>query len=376
MMKRLVQSLFFLLLMSKAYAQEEQFTLGNIHNFSSAILQEDRKIAIYLPQDYSQSPHKYQVLYLLDGEWNFPFLASLSEKLVASGDMPPIIIVGIINNNRNKDLTPPGKNDNKMRFGGGETFLNFLTDELQPWVKENYRTHPYNILAGHSFGGLFSIYAMMQKPDHFQAFISLSPSLGRNSEQEVHKARDFFRQNTSFPKSLYLAIGDESGYTYSSSNKFSKLIQEKEIQEMRFKFDQLMEENHVSITIGGFLNGLRFIYEGFNPERLDKLDEIFQVESHYENLSKRFGYKIPVPELFFQKFTAEQIAFRDYDYALYILNKYKEAYPLSMEMLALYANVYLLKGEFEESKKYYLELKAKGVEDESLDKILEQLDRI
>ncbi|MDW3652823.1 MAG: alpha/beta hydrolase-fold protein [Bacteroidia bacterium] len=375
MMKRIVQSIVLLVVMSSTYSQVDKFTIGEIHSFTSEILKEERKIALYLPQDYQQSGKNYQVLYLLDGEWNFPFVASLSEKLVASGDMPPLIIVGILNNNRNKDLTPPGKNDNKTRFGGGEFFLKFLTEELKPWIEEKYRTHPYSILAGHSFGGLFSIYAMMKQPDQFQAFISLSPSLGRNGEQQIRIAQDFFPQKTSFPKSLYLAIGDESGYTYSSSQKFQKLLQKKLPEEMRFKFELLNEENHVSMTIGGFVHALKFLYEGYNPEHLGKLDEIFLVESHYEDLSKRYGHLIPIPEQFYQTFTAEQISFRDYEYALYILSKYKAAYPLSLEMLAQYATVYLLKGEFEEAKKYYMQLKDQGVEDENLEKILQQIDR-
>lgn len=168
--------------------------------------------------------------------------------------MPKTIVVGIINNNRSKDLTPPCTNDNPTRFGGGEKFLRFLTEESQPWIDPNYRTHPHHTLAGHSFGGLFTLYSMMKSPDAFQSYIALSPSLGRNDEQQVKNAALFFKQESTSPKILYLGIGNEGGYTHLSTEKFADIVHENLPERMIFKYESLEEENHASMTISGFPN--------------------------------------------------------------------------------------------------------------------------
>jgi len=371
-MKRFLIVFAFILSFS-GYAQGEQIVIGQQFSIKSTILNEERKIAVYKPKNYDVSTEKYQVLYLLDSKWNFPFVSSLVDKLTASGDVPPMLVIGVVNNNRNKDLTPPGINDNKNRYGGGDLFLEFLTKELQPWVDEKFRTHPYKVLAGHSFGGLFTIYSMMQHPGAFQSYIALSPSLGRNSYQQVKIAGTFFKSENTFPKSLFITIGNEGGYTYNGSKKLADVLDTYAKDKFRFKFEELKEESHTSITTQGFIEGLQFVYANINPERMPGLDEIFLVEEHFKTLSKRFGYEVKVPEEYYKKFVKEQLAERELDYALFILEKYQNNYSKSPYLLRYYADVYLLKGEFDNAKKYYLKLKERGIENEYVDTILNQI---
>ena len=354
-------------------AQEHAVDIGQIKTIHSEILNEARQIAVYTPSDYNNSDQKYPVLYVLDGEWNFHYTSALAEKLAAAGDMPQTIVIGIINTNRNRDLTPPEANSNPNRFGGGEKFLNFISRELQPWVSKNYRTAPFNILAGHSFGGLFTIYAMMEQPGLFQSYIALSPSLGRNNEKQIEVAKQFFNTETVLPNDLYIALANEGGFTKSSTLKFVEIAKSKVAQEGRFKFEELPNESHFSIPVPGFLNGLQFIYKGVNPEKIVGLDEIFLIEAHFKGLSERFGYDFPIPEYYYKKFTEEQIGARELEYALFILNKYEANYPDTIDLFRLYADVYLLKGDFKKAKSYYERLKKMGVESESLTAILDKI---
>jgi len=360
---------------TKLIAQEKEIIIGKQYQIRSTILNEERQIAIFMPQAKETDNSKYQVLYVLDGEWHFHYLSALVDKLVASGDLPKMMVVGIFNNNRSKDLTPAGTNDNPKRFGGAKQFLDFITQELQPWVEGNYRTHPYKILAGHSFGGLFTLYSMMERPNAFQAYIALSPSLGRNNEQQVKRAQSYFKKTTTFPRRLYLGIANEGGYTLTSTKKFDYIIRNDVVTPFHYKFEQLLEENHSSITVSGFLQGLKFLYEDINPENLPELDEIFLMETHFQQLSERFGYEIKVPEHYYQQFTKEQIGERELDYALFILEKYKMHYPESIYPLSYHADIHLLKGEFEKAKSYYLQLKKLGIEDENLNLILKEIDQ-
>ncbi len=369
---RVVLTLVFASSQLVSIAQEDMINVGKLHTIQSEILKEERQIAVFTPTSYAEEQYNCQVLYLLDAEWNFKYVASLLDKLMAAGEIPRMLLVGIVNNNRNRDLTPPGTNDNPARFGGAKQFLDFISKELKPWVKTNYRTNSYSVLAGHSFGGLFTVYASMEEAENFQGYLALSPSLGRNSEQQVKKAEEFYAQKQPLAETIYVAIGNEGGYTALSTQKYAEILQKLDT-ELRFKFEKLKENSHESITIDGFLHGLKFIYEGFNPEKYPELDEIFLVEEHYNKLSKRFGYELKVPEIQYQRFTQEQMAAKEWDYALFILGKYEKQYPESIELVSLKADLYLLMGDFKQAQSYYKILKDRGVENERLSRILKEL---
>lgn len=352
------------------YAQQQSVIIGTQISIPSQILGEDRVLAIATPENYHKGKEKYPVLYLLDAEWHFHYVAGLVKQLSNSGDILPMIVVGIVNTNRNRDLTPAGKNDNLEKWGGAKPFLDFIKNELQPYIQENYRTQPYKILAGHSFGGLFSVYAMMEQPNLFQSYIALSPSLGRNNEQQLEVAKTFFERDDNLPKDLFVAVGNEGGFTYLGAEKLTDLVAKNARGKFRYQFQHLDKEDHTSITITGFLHGLRYIFAGVNPEKRPELDDIFLIERHFDDLTTRFGYDFRVPAYYYQKFVAEQIGLRELDYALFILKKYAEKYPEAIKMLQGYADVHLLMGNFSEAKKYYQQLVKLDVENEQYTKIL------
>lgn len=110
-----------------------------------------------------------------------------------------------------------------------------------------------------------------------------------------------------------------------------------------------------------------------NPENIPALDDIFLIEQHFEQLSQRFGYTFLVPEFYYQKYVKEQLGEREIDYALFILDKYKEKYPNSPHMLLAYADAFLLKGDFESAKEFYEKIIDLDPENERLNDLLKSL---
>ena len=335
------------------FGQPESVGIGFLMEIESEIFHGARQIAISTPEGYTETEEKFPVLYVLDGTWNFHFVSGLVHQLSHSGDIPPIIVVGIYHENRNKELTAPGPDGPSGNYGAAQQLLSHIEEELHPYLEKNYRIQPYKILAGHSFGGLFSLYAMRENPGFFQSILALSPSLGRNDEFEVLQARSFFEGNTSYPESLYLALANEGGATYYGVQNYVKIVRRQGESSMRFAFDHLERENHVSMTIPGFWKGLKFIFEGYNPESLPgKLDELYLVEGHYQALSRRFGYKIDVPERYYEQFFREQLNQREWDYAFYLLERYKKAYPDSKQLTQAFVDIHTLMGNHDEAEKY------------------------
>ena len=353
--------------------QSEKVSIGERKSLFSEVLNEQRELLIYTPDDYLSSNGNYPVMYVLDGEWHFHLVSGIVKQLSANGDIPELIVVGLINTIRSRDLTPAGQNDNPRIYGGAGKFLDFITNEVQPMIEADYRVHPYRMLYGHSFGGLFAVFALLNRPDSFQSYIALSPSLGRNNEQQVKAAQSFFNEQTQLSSSLFLAVGNEGGNTFISTRKLAEVLENQQGDQFIWDYQHLPDEDHGSITVGGLLKGLAFTFDGFNFERETDLDEIFLVESHYQELSERLGFAVPVPEYAYQKFAQEQIGARDLNYALYILDKYQQAYPDSIEMVQMLADVWLLKGDFDKAKIHYQKLLDLGYEDDRMKEIMKHL---
>jgi len=135
---------------SDRLGQDNQITIGETATIYSKILNEDRNVLIYLPDNYKHSQLNYPVIYLLDGNYFFLPTAGMVEFLATINKAPKMIVVAIVNTNRIHDFsTSPS--------GGAPKFSAFLKNELVPYMNKIYRTEPYNIFIGHSLGGLFVI---------------------------------------------------------------------------------------------------------------------------------------------------------------------------------------------------------------------------
>ena len=163
---RLLGTLVFLVLVSSsAFAQYGGPTKLTI---KSSALGEDRVILVRTPPGYATNNVKYPVLYMTDGDAHIGHTSSTIDFLVRNGRMSDLIVVGIPNTDRTRDLTPTKANGpNAGQFptaGGADKFLKFIEAELIPEIEKTYRVQPYRILAGHSFGGLFAVHALITRP--------------------------------------------------------------------------------------------------------------------------------------------------------------------------------------------------------------------
>jgi len=201
-------------------ADNQLLGLGTQYIIKSNILQEDRPIIISLPIGYENNKDTYPVLYLLDGLGNIKHQVGTVELLTESGIVPPMIIVAIESLDRARDLTPSNAGEDNYigtkagipQSGGAPEFLEFLEKELIPFVESNFRTHPYRLLEGHSFGGLFCTYTLMNKSELFNSFIVQAPALWWNKEEMTEQAKDFFKSNDSLDISAYFGAGGAEGW--------------------------------------------------------------------------------------------------------------------------------------------------------------------
>jgi len=261
--------------------------LGTQYIINSEILEEERPIIISLPHGYENSNANYPVLYLLDGLGNIKHEIGTVELLTDSGIIPPMIIVGIESLDRSRDLTPSNAGQDAygaegeagiQQSGGAPQFLQFLEEELIPYVESNFRTHPYRLLEGHSFGGLFSTYALMEKQDIFDAFIIQAPALWWNKEEMTAKAKSFFESNSNLDKTIYFGIGGGDGWGMRQELKrYVQVIEDNPPKNLRWKHEEVGDEDHDTSRLLLNYYGLKYVFsdliasEGLRKNFSDRL---------------------------------------------------------------------------------------------------------
>jgi predicted alpha/beta superfamily hydrolase len=148
------------------------------------------RIFISLPENYSEKKH-YPVVYLTDANFNFDIMSAIAHTQARFGLLPPVIIAGIGYKNdetmdklRDRDFTYPlaPASDSFEISGGADKFFHFTKDELIPYMDNHYSTDKNKrILAGHSLGGYFTLYALQQyaqgNDNSFYGYVAASPSL-------------------------------------------------------------------------------------------------------------------------------------------------------------------------------------------------------
>jgi len=302
---------------------------------SSTILEETRFISIYLPENYMQSESKYPVFYLLDGGFHLDHAGAAADYLATRGHMPDIIVVAIHNIDRSRDFSPVHV-DNIPTSGGAEKFLGFLSEELLPYLDENYRTAGFNILLGHSFGGTFIGYTLLEKPKLFDAFVAVSPYLMFADNFVVNKSSKKlkpFKQT----KYFYMTVGNEERY-FDALEEYTSIMKENAGESVIFKYVKMPEEDHLTTPYLSVFSGLKFIFSGWQlPEELLQGD-LEGIDKHYKQISLRYGIELETPEPVINALGYRYLQDGDFEKAIAIFKTNVKRYPGS-------ANVYDSLGE-------------------------------
>ncbi|MGH9419601.1 MAG: alpha/beta hydrolase, partial [Thermoanaerobaculia bacterium] len=189
----------------------------------STTLKEPRKVNVYLPPQYPNNRREFPVLFMPDGglDEDFPHVTRTVDSLIALHAIRPIIVVGIPNTQRRRDLTGPTriKSDSAIapQVGGSAEFRRFIRYELIPEIARRYRISPERGIIGESLAGLFIVETFLDEPDLFTHYIALDPSVWWNSGMTVDSAAAHLAKFSSKPRSLYIATSLEPSTSVGSS---------------------------------------------------------------------------------------------------------------------------------------------------------------
>lgn len=325
--------------------------LGTQHIIKSDILKEERPIIISLPIGYKNSSANYPVLYVLDGLENIKHTVATAELLAESGLVSPMIIVGIESLDRAKDLTPSKAGEGVYggtegagipQSGGASLFLKFLENELIPYLDTNFRTHPYRILEGHSFGGLFSTFALMQQSSLFDAFIIQAPALWWNNQEMIETAKTFFKSNSNLNKTVYFGIGGDDGWGMRQElKKYVNVVKDNAPKGFRWKHEEVGDEDHSQARLLLNYHGLRFIFSDLKNTTftVENFDETYFLKEE-QNLMARYGNMTRRPAMDYVKLYSSLLEQDRTLDAISVLKRATEAYPKYVGLLNNLAKLY------------------------------------
>ncbi len=184
---------------------------------ASAALKETRVVNVYLPPGFDASGRPgYPTLYMPDGglKEDFPHVASALDDAIRAGTVRPMLLVGVENTQRRRDMTPPTSvardRDIAAEVGGSAAFRAFFADELIPQVEARYRVGPSRGIIGESLAGLFVMETLFAQPGLFDTHIALSPSLWWDDASLVTGAPTQLHGARPPQGRLFLTSADES----------------------------------------------------------------------------------------------------------------------------------------------------------------------
>jgi predicted alpha/beta superfamily hydrolase len=306
----------------------------------SKALGETRAILVSTPRGYDPA-RAYPVLYLTDGDTQLFHTAATVDFLSRNGRMPQMIVVGIGNTDRTRDLTPTraafqtedGRTLDLPTAGGSATFLRFIRTELAPFIEQRYKTEPFRMLAGHSFGGLFALMAFADDPTFFHAYVAVAPTLTWDNNLPVRRVRERLTGQRELHRTIVVTRGDEPELA-APLDELGKVIGGTTAATGLVGHTQVFEgEDHGSVVMKSHYLAFEKVFDGWRPA-LDRQtrthpEGLRGVESHYRRLSTRLGWTVAPPEAIVNALGYAELARNHVPAALEYLQWNVDRYPAS-----------------------------------------------
>jgi predicted alpha/beta superfamily hydrolase len=261
------------------------------------------EIQIALPPSYHQTTKAYPVLWVTDGDEMFD--TAVRAVALAGNYIPEMIVVAVgpppeawreAKMRRSYDFSPTEdwpqfdsydhdlikktikSRDDGFRaaglvapdkYGGASLFLSFLVDTVRPALAKDYRMATSNTLFGHSAGGVFCAYALLERPKSFDNYICYSPVLFSGRGVLFRKEAEYARTHSDMKADVFFAAGEAEAYqdvlatmgVVSSTARMVEMLHSREYSSLKLHFRVFQGEEHFTVVPTNLHWGLRAVWE-------------------------------------------------------------------------------------------------------------------
>jgi predicted alpha/beta superfamily hydrolase len=256
----------------------------------SEILQQELELYIKLPWSYGRGNRVYPVLFALDANRAFHLYSTMSliyETPETNGD--EIIIVGIgykLDEQRimglaqwaawrTRDFTPNQSTDTEefwktklsalvggdfrdVQSGRAAQFLKSLREEIIPFAETNYRiSSDGRGLAGYSYGGLFTLYALFHAPELFTRYFAGSPTM---REQLFEYEEQYASTNSDLAAKVFMTEGELESDLHDPIQRMANRLRSRGYPGLDLQTHVFAGEGHSSAYAASVSKALRVLY--------------------------------------------------------------------------------------------------------------------
>ena len=232
--------------------QQDPVPIHDNFRIESKKVEETRTINVWIPPAYKKSTDSFPVLYMPDGgiKEDFPHIANTIAKLIETKRIPPIILVGIENTDRRRDLTgfSDDKEDQKIAplSDGAKNFRAFIKDELIVEINNRYRASDKKGIVGESAAGLFVVETFLLNPELVDFYIAMDPALWWNNHYLVRIAKKQLANFQNKELKIWFA-GSNTKDISPHTNKLAEVLKSDAPKSLHWRYSDEPNEKHNSI---------------------------------------------------------------------------------------------------------------------------------
>ncbi len=247
-----------------------------IRTLHSKLVGQDYELWISLPRSYAARDTVFPVIIILDPYRGFSIIKGFTDVLTTPYTfIPEVILVGIgyggtgteamlnwvlgrtrdltpVKNTRTEDLFEKrlagmGIPNLEFQTGGAPLFLEFIKNELFPFLETSYRVDKHaRMLSGYSFGGLFGMYVLFHEPQLFQKYFIGSPSLHYSDGITFDYEAKYAADHPDLPADVFMSAGALETGTPENLRKMEELLRSRNYKDLILETNIFEKENHVT----------------------------------------------------------------------------------------------------------------------------------
>lgn len=268
---------------------------GKHISITSEVLENERKLQVFLPEGYESSNISYPVLYLLDGQDWSTYALSIHNLLSGYKYIPQFIIVGI-----NTDDNP------RFRFfSNSGKLIRFLEQDVVSFIDKTYRTSNKRILFGWQFAGAFVIELMAKKPDLFSTFFAASPI--PLNKQRLDGVKKLVSNNDELDKTLFFTTSLNENGVEPGARQLAAILKKNAPDSFQWDYQVMKNETIVSFghrttPLGTLYQGLRKHYADYPMLEFNTLSDYESaggydyVQNYYQKRASKYGLSQSIPQ--------------------------------------------------------------------------------
>lgn len=307
-MKKVYSYLILICLLLTSSAQSDS-VVGKNFQIQSEALDENRSINVYLPDGYDESSNEgYSVLYVLDGQRLFLHAVSVKQSFTQFRLSPEFIIVGI--DNKYPDRF---RNFTQRR----EQFRRFITNELIPFIDNEFNTSKNRMLFGWEYAGSFTLHTLINAPTFFKSYLLASPYPIENQLNDFVSLLSIEDQDIK----LFYTVSPNEHAVNIGTQKLTELL-ENNVGSIDWTFTELVNEQHRTTAYHTLFHGLANHFKYFPELQIDDLDAfdnnggVDYIKKYYTIRNLQYGFEAEPTT--WTKYTALRSALRSDSYERFV----------------------------------------------------------